>query len=113
MMAPAIVRPEVTSIPGPEAVSKLELSRLFGSFGAIARSSLAVIAALGVVAVIGPTGVPAKALRNVILNGPPYGPLTLTLPLSAAIEFRLARTSLAAVPAGPVIIPCKPRRATP
>ena len=45
-----------------------------------------------VLAVISETGVPAKAPMNVMLNGPPVGPATETLPARAGIVFRLART---------------------
>src|SRR4051812_38653501 len=107
-IAPAIVRPELPSTPTLLAVSKLELSMLLELPDAMKRSSIAVITALGVLLVSNATFVPASGPVNVMLNGPPLGPLTDTLPASAGIVFRLFKTSKALVPATPVWTPLKP-----
>src|SRR5262245_8829526 len=108
LIAPEIVRPELPSTPTLLAVSKLELSMFVGSPRPRNRSSIAVTAAFGVLLVNSETFVPASAPVNMMLNGPPLGPLTKTLPVSVGIVFRLLKTSNALVPATPVLMPLKP-----
>src|SRR5437763_12521250 len=90
-IAPEIVRPLLPSTPTLLAVSKLELSMFPELPDARNRSSIAVIATVGELLPIGAKTVPTGAPGNVIVNGPPFGPLTATLkPASAGIVPRTA-----------------------
>src|SRR6478752_484772 len=78
-IAQEIVRPVLPITPTLLAVSKLELSMLPVLPAAKKRSSIAVIATSGELLTIGAKTVPAGAAGNVMLYGPPSGPLTVTL----------------------------------